>query len=281
MLDRHSRTLRMETNSTTENRPHNEDLAIYLDKLLRQDYRQPKQVPSRPSWEHSTDGLGLNRPEVSPPMENTAVEGTTTAPSTEPAEAKRPGETKAQTSKRPKRTPRPKRAKVKVKRKKREHPRNTRQTVMVVLIPALALTLVVLMRKPTSTPASTVPETTHNTEATFNVTDPEIEIDWEIPPLYKADTRDPMALISPEILSPESPAPRQTHTRRNLIVKGILYSEDRPAVIIGTRLLHTGDEISGARIIRIERGSVEFEADGETWKQMVASEDETLNSGIR
>ena len=45
----------------------------------------------------------------------------------------------------------------------------------------------------------------------------------------------------------------------NLIVKGILYNEDNPSAIVNNQIVYEGDKISGATIIKINRGSVEFE----------------------
>ena len=45
----------------------------------------------------------------------------------------------------------------------------------------------------------------------------------------------------------------------NLVVKGILYNEDNPSAIVNNQIVYEGDKISGAAIIKINRGSVEFE----------------------
>jgi len=45
----------------------------------------------------------------------------------------------------------------------------------------------------------------------------------------------------------------------NLIVKGILYNEDNPSAIVNNQIVYEGDKISGAAIIKINRGNVEFE----------------------
>ena len=54
-----------------------------------------------------------------------------------------------------------------------------------------------------------------------------------------------------------------------LKVRGIAYSYDRPSAVIGTTIVHEGDVVLGATIVRISRGSVEFEVNGETWTQKV------------
>jgi len=54
-----------------------------------------------------------------------------------------------------------------------------------------------------------------------------------------------------------------------LKVRGIAYSYDRPSAVIGTTIAHEGDIVLGATVVRISRGSVEFEVNGETWTQKV------------
>lgn len=54
-----------------------------------------------------------------------------------------------------------------------------------------------------------------------------------------------------------------------LKVRGIAYSYDRPSAVIGTTIVHEGDVVLGATVVKISRGSVEFEVNGETWMQKV------------
>lgn len=44
-----------------------------------------------------------------------------------------------------------------------------------------------------------------------------------------------------------------------LIVKGILSDQDNPSAIVNNQIVHEGDNISGATVIKINRDSVEFE----------------------
>ena len=54
-----------------------------------------------------------------------------------------------------------------------------------------------------------------------------------------------------------------------LAVKGILYDKDNPSAIIGGRVVHGGDEVAGATIVKINEDCVEFEIDGERFMQEV------------
>jgi len=56
---------------------------------------------------------------------------------------------------------------------------------------------------------------------------------------------------------------------KGLMVTGILYSEDSPSAVVGNQLVHEGDKISGAIIVKINPESVEFEKDKIRWTQAV------------
>jgi len=75
-------------------------------------------------------------------------------------------------------------------------------------------------------------------------------------------TREPRVLAAPEPRAPTGQRPR-------LVVKGIVYSERNPSALIGTDIVHEGDTISGAQVVRIGRDSVEFSINGRTWRQGV------------
>lgn len=49
------------------------------------------------------------------------------------------------------------------------------------------------------------------------------------------------------------------HGTSNLVVKGILYNEANPSAIVNKQVVHEGDKISGATIIKINKDSIEFE----------------------
>ena len=97
-----------------------------------------------------------------------------------------------------------------------------------------------------------------------NSTRANIEIDWPVPPVYSADTRDPMELGSRRQIRIETPD--------DLVVKGITYSEDRKFAVIGTKTMQEGDTILGATIVEISPNSVVFERDGKRWTQKVEGE---------
>jgi len=149
---------------------------------------------------------------------------------------------------------------------------NGRQKVMMALIPVLGIALVLAIKNPLKVSPVTPVQNAQTIEAAPPVV-ANVEIAWEIPPLYQPGVRDPMKLpeppvaAAPEAVEEPEVAPKQT--RIELVVSGILYSQDRPAAIVDTQLVHEGQQISGATVKKIEKDSVEFEWKGKTWKQTV------------
>ena len=87
------------------------------------------------------------------------------------------------------------------------------------------------------------------------------QIVWQIPPTYPTTLRDPMRFGSVS-----------TATQGDIgkiIVKGIVYSKDDPSAIIGNEIVHEGDKVSGATVVKINEDSVEFEMNGKRWTQKV------------
>jgi hypothetical protein len=144
----------------------------------------------------------------------------------------------------------------------------TRQKVMLVLVPVLIVVFIFVV-SPLLLPPKKVPKTTQAKPPT-TVAGASTEIKWEVPPPYPETLRDPMQTVAP-VAIPDKTEPEKVETVKpeNPVVKGILYSADNPAAIIGTQIVHAGDKISGATVVKINKGSVEFEMDGKKWEQNV------------
>jgi type II secretory pathway component PulC len=54
-----------------------------------------------------------------------------------------------------------------------------------------------------------------------------------------------------------------------LSVKSILYSEDGSSAVIDNRIVHEGERVRGAKVMKINKDTVEFEMNGKTWTQEV------------
>jgi type II secretory pathway component PulC len=54
-----------------------------------------------------------------------------------------------------------------------------------------------------------------------------------------------------------------------LVVKGIVYSDDRPAAVVGNDIVFEGDTVGGAKVVKINQDSVEFQTNEKKWTQKV------------
>jgi hypothetical protein len=131
--------------------------------------------------------------------------------------------------------------------------------MMLILTPFLAVAFVVMIYNALSTgPKSTfkAPDT-NNIEAKLSK-----HIEWQLPDVYPSDLRDPMVAGKVQYTQVTESNPGE------LVVKGVVIS-DNPSAVIGDSIVHEGDTIMDAKVIKINNDSVEFEADGKTWTQKV------------
>lgn len=136
---------------------------------------------------------------------------------------------------------------------------HTRQIVMTVLIPVLFIVLaIVLLKAFGKSSPRVVKKPDINTTSTVNVSAD--RTDWKRPEIYPANLRDPMQIRSSSIGLSENGA---------IVIKGILYTEDKAAALVGTQVVYEGEKIFGATILKIEKNKVEFEMDGKKWIQKV------------
>ncbi|MCJ7779078.1 MAG: hypothetical protein MUP16_12290 [Sedimentisphaerales bacterium] len=135
----------------------------------------------------------------------------------------------------------------------------TRQKVTVIAVPVLFIVLIFVFVRVFSTPSRKItgPGTSGPVKAAAAVSDS--KVDWQAPELYPTALRDPMQFSS--VSAEGGPG--------GLIVKGIVYSEDNPATVIGSQIVHQGDKVLDITIVKINENSVEFEANGKKWTQQV------------
>lgn len=144
-----------------------------------------------------------------------------------------------------------------------------RQKMTLILIPALSVALIFVLLKVFGTAprgASQTREDTVVNTASIGMT----RIDWQIPEPYPADLRDPTRFTRVRTTTDDTEG--QTG---KLIVSGILFDKDDPSsssASINDEVVSEGDEILGAKVVRINKSSVEFEKDGQRWTQRVAKE---------
>jgi hypothetical protein len=68
--------------------------------------------------------------------------------------------------------------------------------------------------------------------------------------------------LKQDLLKPE---PEPTHG----LVTGIVYSADKPSAIVDRKIVHEGDVIYGATVVKIYRDNVKFSEKGKNWEQKV------------
>lgn len=91
---------------------------------------------------------------------------------------------------------------------------------------------------------------------------------WPKPELYAQDLRDPMSALAPKVtIEMVSDVEVEVEVEPNLNVKGIVYSQDNPSVIIDEGIYFVGDLVNDVTIISITRTEVVFEANGKQWTQ--------------
>jgi hypothetical protein len=139
----------------------------------------------------------------------------------------------------------------------------------LILIPALSVTLIFVLLKVFGTGPRGVSQTREDTVVNAAAIGM-MRIDWQIPEPYPADLRDPTQFTRVRATTDDTEA--QTG---KLIVAGILFDKDDPSLSsasISDQVVSEGDEILGAKVVKINKSSVEFEKDGQRWTQRVTKE---------
>ncbi|MGD0784870.1 MAG: hypothetical protein ABR969_03545 [Sedimentisphaerales bacterium] len=144
-----------------------------------------------------------------------------------------------------------------------------KQKKMAVLILALFIILIFVVTHvlKSSTPASAnaqvIPAVNAQNPAVTNAGGAaggsEGGINWQTPEKYPETLRDPMQAGVSTSGQGENVA---------IVVKGIVYSE-RPSAVIDDKIVHQGDKVSGATVVKINKNNIEFEIDGKKWTQEV------------
>ena len=134
-----------------------------------------------------------------------------------------------------------------------------RQKKMAILVPILFIVFIVVLSQVFSSPVGNAKKTSKVTKKPPVVASAD-KIDWQVPESYSEKLRDPMQFGS---------VAATTDQTGGLIIKGIVYSKDNPSAVVGNRVVHQGDKISGITVVKINKDSVEFEMDDKKWTQKV------------
>jgi hypothetical protein len=140
-----------------------------------------------------------------------------------------------------------------------------RQISSLVLVPVLCLVLVFVIFK-FVLPASPKKRPVPKIQAVVNEVVTPVKINWQIPQPVSASLRDPMKpLILDQIgADGQTTSGQQSSGVAGIALTGIVYSEDNPAAVIGTQIMHTGEKIEDVTIVKIDKDSVTLERNGRT-----------------
>ncbi len=158
---------------------------------------------------------------------------------------------------------------------------STKDKVMVMLVPLLAIVTIFMFRQVLQKSPGQANAAANDETPVVAAADSGDEIDWELPEPLPAVMRNPLELPGEndeQGQDPENndnandpkqgPATGKTQAT-DLRIRGLVYSEDKPSVVIGNTIAHVGTTIQGVTVVRINRDSVELEKDGKTWVQKV------------
>jgi len=134
-----------------------------------------------------------------------------------------------------------------------------RQKVMVMLAPVLFIVMIFVLMQALRSPSPRTSQAQSFGPTNLGAGSGD-EIDWQIPEPYPPNLRDPMQFGS------TATGPVETG---ELVITGIVYSEDRPAVLVANRIVHEGEKVLGATVVKIGEDTVEFEMNGKKWSQKV------------
>ena len=138
----------------------------------------------------------------------------------------------------------------------------TRQKLMMLLIPVLSLVFIIVLYNVFHAPSVTPPVTpSGKTASAGSNTASDGKVNWEIPVIYPDNLRDPMILGAISTQSSDNAGKPS--------VKGIVYSEDHPIAVVGDRIVSVGEVVQGITIVKINPDSVEFSKGDQKWTQEV------------
>ena len=134
-----------------------------------------------------------------------------------------------------------------------------KQKMMAVVIPVLFIVLNFVFSRVLRSPSrgAAKPNLTGASNTTAAV---DKRQQWQIPEPYPESLRDAMQFNAADAAS---------ITRGMIAVRGIVYSEDNPSAVVNNEIVHEGEEIAGATIVKIYKDRVEFEMNNKKWIQKV------------
>lgn len=133
------------------------------------------------------------------------------------------------------------------------------------LMIVLGLVLVMVLRQPIASKAGQAPADPEKNPAIAKKAAENPA--WSMPEQYPTGLRDPMVLVEASKPVEETPEVKKQDL---FVIKGVVLGARGNTAIVGSEIVLVGDQIQGAKVVRIDRGEVEFEKDGQRWVQTVA-----------
>jgi len=99
-----------------------------------------------------------------------------------------------------------------------------------------------------------------------------LSLQWEIPEPYPQQLRDPMswtAQATPVPIPDPIVIKNDEGVSPVIVISGIVYTEDKPSILVDRQILYEGDEIMGVKILKISRNNVELEKGDKRWTEQV------------
>jgi hypothetical protein len=148
---------------------------------------------------------------------------------------------------------------------------NTKQKVMVVLIPILFIVMIFMFRQVLSKAPQETQGAPDDDTPLVGLKTSEDEIDWKIPQPMPVRMRDPIKLAAQSTPDNNEQSGTSNGPGTEMFgVRGILYSDDKPSAVIGNKIVHLNETIDGIKIVKIDKDYVVFEKDGKSWTKKVA-----------
>ncbi|MEN8126847.1 MAG: hypothetical protein ABFR90_03480 [Planctomycetota bacterium] len=143
-------------------------------------------------------------------------------------------------------------------------------TLVGVLCIVFAVVLFVSLGGVGKSQAMAAQNTTENQTALAQGTQKTVR-DWKNPQPLPAGLRDAMITVSGQTVPAQNSSQNasQGSSFGTLVVKGIVFSQNKPSAIINNQILSEGESIDGIMIVKITKTGVEFEADEKRWTQSV------------
>ena len=139
---------------------------------------------------------------------------------------------------------------------------SARQKVMIFAIPILAIVLVfvfIQVLKPSKPRRRVEPQAAGGqTQSAAPKT-----INWEIPKPLAGFFRDPMKFESGGSYQAAFSASEQPLAGSEVVIRGIVHSNDKPTAVVGGHIVHEGDVIKDIVILKISKDSIDLEKAGQ------------------